>query len=147
MRPAFATRATPTGFWVVLPRSSRAVRSRALVHNVVRPLSRTAASVVRSCVRVHTANPAMGLGVFSRACRMPFRRHVVGSARRRARTRPQFAAAVPFALAAIRSWVFRRLMQWTCARELTQSFCNEFRATEATSLPSPALQRIRAICA
>lgn len=53
--------------------------------------------------------------VFSRACRMPFQRHVCAPARSSARA-DRNSPQPYLSWAAIRSWVFRRLMQWTCAR-------------------------------
>jgi hypothetical protein len=138
MRPAFATRATPTGFWVVLPRPSRAC---AFVH--ARPFRWLAMDAPVRLSRLRTPILPWAFRFFSRAYRMPFQRHVRLSmlviehrytTNRRSRT---------FRLAAIRSWVFWRTV---AGRALgLQSFA--YRATEATTLPSPALQRVRAICA
>jgi hypothetical protein len=138
MRPAFATHAPPTGFWVVLPRPSRAC---AFVH--ARPFRWLAMDAPVRLSRLRTPILPWAFRFFSRACRMPFQRHVRLSmlviehrytTNRRSRT---------FRLAAIRSWVFWRTV---AGRALgLQSFA--YRATEATTLPSPALQRVRAICA
>jgi hypothetical protein len=59
MRPAFATHAPPTGFWVVLPRPSRAC---AFVH--ARPFRRLSQWMPRCVYRARAhANPAMGFSV------------------------------------------------------------------------------------
>jgi hypothetical protein len=83
MRPAFANGATPTDFWVVLPRPSRA-----------------------------------GFVVFSRACRMPFQRHVIvcSRARHRARSRTAIRRSLTFRWLPSAHGFFGQLMQWTCAR-------------------------------
>jgi len=139
MRPDFATSARRR------PASGSCCRGqaeRALMRDTIRRLSQW---MPRCVCRARLRTPILpwAFAGFFRACRMPFQRHVRMpmlvvehryTANRRSRT---------FRWAAIRSWVLWRTV---AGRALgLQAF--EYRATEATSLPSPALQRVRAICA
>jgi len=120
MQPAFADDATPIDFWVVLPRPSRA---SALLPTDGFP-------TIRRVSRARSpANPAMGFVGFSRVCRMPFQGHVIvcACARHRARTQLNRNSPQPYlSLAAIRSWVLRRLKQWTCARAHSEILAMSF---------------------
>jgi len=101
----------------------------------------------RSAESVAPANPAMGFcGLLSgvsdavSAARLCVRALAIErEARNRNSPQPYLSWA------AIRSWVFRRLDTEDVRSKPLLFWSN--RATEATSLPSPALQRVRAICA
>jgi len=104
------------------------------------------------------ANPALGFAGLLSGVSGAFSQHAAALLRRaRVLRGPQFAAAL-FPWAAIRSWVCARLKSGDVhsfdfpldpraqgVPGTARPFEN--RISEATSLPSPALQRLRAICA
>jgi len=140
MRPAFAT------FAWCRPASGSCCRGQAERAHLVRARHRSGALAMDAPVCVALCARQSCHGLFGSSlgrvgCR--FTGTYVGPCSSSNTGTPQIAAAVPFAgLPSARGFSGELLQD---VRSGSRLF--EYRATEATSLPSPALQRVRAICA